>query len=285
MIDSISGAGCPRQPGARLSPADFAVWTVLGCSCPRTWPNRERRREGLHPRDAERPRRRSTTMARAGLRSHSSSHELQDGMEIEWRAREIRGHLQAFPFRRHAGVVPAGSRGRCPRARLLMEVRSHRYVEVRLRHHRGRGEWALLRQLARSSARLPALGRLVPQTARATTPTRATKKPRLTDALRGAGKRDLNSRKTWKNPNEFGGLFAKPARPFKSLSLSFRFVPLRTDRFRRGTAHKQHMNRSGQVPRVGSTTRPRVILLEGASSRPLRPNPRRPLLQTLWSVR
>jgi hypothetical protein len=57
-----------------------------------------------------------------------------------------------------------------------------------------------------------------------------------------SGKRDLNCRKAWKYPNEFDGLSAKAARPFKSRSFSCRFVPARTDRFRSGTAHRQHMN-------------------------------------------
>jgi hypothetical protein len=50
-----------------------------------------------------------------------------------------------------------------------------------------------------------------------------------TTAFSKSGERALNCSRAWKNPNEFGGLSAKPARPFKSPSLPYRFVPCDTD--------------------------------------------------------
>jgi hypothetical protein len=37
MTYPVSGTGCPRQPDPRFSPADCALWTLLGGSCSEEW--------------------------------------------------------------------------------------------------------------------------------------------------------------------------------------------------------------------------------------------------------
>lgn len=54
MTDVVSGTGGPRKPDTRLSPADYAVWTLLGGSSAERADNQSGR-ENLHTGDAQRP--------------------------------------------------------------------------------------------------------------------------------------------------------------------------------------------------------------------------------------
>ena len=89
MTYVVPGTGGPRKPDSRFSPANRAVWPLLGRSCSGAWPDDQSGREDLHVGNAGRPGGQSTALAGAGLDSHSCTNDLQDGLEINRRAGEV----------------------------------------------------------------------------------------------------------------------------------------------------------------------------------------------------